>query len=291
MTAAGPSRLGRGLSALLGETQIERESEAPARPARTLAIAEIEPNPHQPRRRFGESELEELAASIRLHGVLQPIVVRPHPKRAGRFEIVAGERRWRAAGKAGLHELPVIVKELTDSETLEIALVENIQRADLNPLDEARAFKSLVEEFGHKQEAIGEHVGKSRAHVANTMRLLNLPTEVQEMIAEGRLTAGQARPLIGNPRAVALAEEALAKGWSARAVEEAVRAGKKKPAPKSPAAKAAEKDADTRALERNVAEALGLEVEIDHKGETGRVLVRYSSLEQLDEICRRLSRR
>ncbi|MEO1039058.1 MAG: ParB/RepB/Spo0J family partition protein [Pseudomonadota bacterium] len=294
--ASRPSRaqergLGRGLSALLGE-----QDEAPASidsgdersGVRALPVELIEANPDQPRRSFGESELDDLAASISDKGVLQPILVRPLPG-ADRFQIVAGERRWRAAQKARLHEVPCIVREFTDRETLEIAIVENVQRADLNAVEEARAFRQLVEAFGHTQEEIARAIGKSRTHVANTLRLLNFPQAIIDHLERGDITAGHARAAASAPDPEALVGRILAEGLSVRATEAEARktSGGGKPRPRS--SPLPEKDADTRALEADLAERLGLDVEIRHDGEAGELRVRYSSLDQLDDLCRRLN--
>lgn len=288
--------LGRGLSALLGEQAEAAASEGGGLEqdgrggVRAIALDLIDPNPDQPRRHFAEDELAELAASIREKGVLQPLLLRPHPSKAERFQIVAGERRWRAAQQARLHDAPCIVREFTDRETLEIAIVENVQRADLNAVEEARAFRQLVENFGHTQDEIARAVGKSRAHIANTMRLLNLPASIIARLERGEITAGHARAAAGASDPEALVERIVAEGLSVRAAEAEARkapggAGKRstgKPAPE-------DKDADTRALEADLAERLGLGVDIRHRGEAGELRIRYSSLDQLDELCRRLS--
>jgi len=292
--------LGRGLSALLGEgeavdaaREMEGASDLESRAAggvRTIPIELIEPNPDQPRKIFNEAELSELAESIAEKGLIQPLLVRPLPGAAERYQIVAGERRWRAAQKARLHEAPCVVRELTDRETLEIAIVENVQRADLNAVEEARALRQLVENFGHTQEDVARAVGKSRAHVANTLRLLALPDRVLDRLAAGEISAGHARAVATAPDPAALVDEIVSKGLSVRAAEALARGasdrterkgGAKPPAP--------QKDADTRALEADLAGRLGLDVEIVNAGERGEVRIRYASLEQLDEICRRLS--
>jgi ParB family chromosome partitioning protein len=292
--------LGRGLSALLGEgeavdaaREMESASGLESRAAggvRTIPVELIEPNPDQPRKTFNEAELAELAESIAEKGLIQPLLVRPLSGPAERYQIVAGERRWRAAQKARLHEAPCVVRELTDRETLEIAIVENVQRADLNAVEEARALRQLVETFGHTQEDVARAVGKSRAHVANTLRLLALPDRVLDRLAAGEISAGHARAVATAPDPAALVDEIVSKGLSVRAAEALARGAsgraERKGGPKPPAA---DKDADTRALEADLAERLGLEVEIAHTGEKGEVRIRYASLEQLDEICRRLS--
>jgi ParB family chromosome partitioning protein len=274
--------LGRGLSALLGEGA----EPAPPRAARQLAVDKLEPSPLQPRRRFDPEELESLAASIRANGILQPILVRRHPAKADRHEIVAGERRWRAAQLAGLHEVPVLERAFADREVLEIALVENVQRRDLSALEEAEGYQRLIAEFGRSQEDLAQEIGKSRVHVANTLRLLKLPEEAKALLAEGSITAGHGRALLAAADPVALARRVVAEDLSVRQTEAlaAERAAPRR-APKTPAPK----DADTRALERDLANALGLEVEIAHAGSGGRVTIRYRSLEQLDEVVRRLN--
>ena len=273
--------LGRGLSALLGEEQETRAANEAPRASRTVPIAYLKPNRFQPRRVFKEDELRELAQSIREKGILQPILVRTIAKDA--FEIVAGERRWRAGQLAKLHEVPVIVREFTDSETLEIAIIENVQRADLNAIEEAGAYQELITRFHHTQEKLADVVGKSRSHIANTLRLLKLPDSVKAMIREGQLTAGHARALIGVDDPERLAREIVAGSLNVRQAERKART------PKQPR-KLRAKDADTKTLEHNLSNSLGMTVEIEHKGERGgMVKIAYKSLEQLDELVRRLS--
>jgi ParB family chromosome partitioning protein len=289
--------LGRGLSALLGEGEaadaVRDAEDASARPGgagvKIIPIELLVPNPDQPRKTFVEAELAELAASIADKGLLQPLLVRPMRGPDERYQIVAGERRWRAAQRAHLHEAPCIVRELTDRETLEIAIVENVQRSDLNPVDEARALKQLVESFGHTQEDVARAVGKSRAHVANMLRLLALPRGVLEKLESGALSAGHARAVATAPDPDALAERIIAEGLSVRATEKLARDVAGRPERKRAASAPETKDADTRALEADLAARLGLDVEIVHVGEKGEVRVRFASLEQLDEVCRRLS--
>jgi ParB family chromosome partitioning protein len=282
--------LGRGLSALMADlgTDLAKEPPpAPRSPDRMMPVEALRPNPDQPRRTFEPSALEELAASLKAKGVIQPLIVRADPTTPGAWQIVAGERRWRAAQKAGLAEVPVIVRDYDDAELLEIAIIENIQRDDLNPIDEGAAYRSLIDRFGHSQEQVATALGKSRSHVANQMRLLQLPSEVQEMLATRRLTAGHARPLIGHPRALDLARRIAERGLSARDAERIAK-GPAKP----PSAKArADKDADTRAIEGELSAALKMAVRIDHgaAGEGGRLTITYKSLEQLDDLLRRLS--
>ncbi|MCR9087950.1 MAG: ParB/RepB/Spo0J family partition protein [Rhodobacteraceae bacterium] len=280
--------LGRGLSALMADVAPEAEqSGAPRRADTTLPIEQIVPNPDQPRRSFNEEALSELSASIREKGVLQPLIVRPYGGEPPVYQIVAGERRWRAAQAAQLHDIPVIVRDFSDTEVLEIAIVENIQRADLNPIDEARGYRQLIERFGHTQEKLGEAMGKSRSHVANALRLMQLPEEVQVMLAEGALSVGHARALITTGDPLALAKQVVARSLSVRETEKLAKASEH---PRSPTSAKAEKDADTKALESDLSAALGMSVTIDHKADSGgQVVIRYKSLEALDELCRVLS--
>lgn len=283
-------KLGRGLSALLGEGDPDFSPGEGARGnAKQVPIEFLRPSPLQPRRNFDETELENLSESIREKGVLQPIIVRPDPTRPNGYEIVAGERRWRASQRAQLHEVPVIVKDLDDGEVLEIALIENIQRADLNPVEEAQGYVQLMERFGHTQDALGKLLGKSRSHVANTIRLLGLPDTVKTMMVEGKLSAGHARTLVATDDPEALADRILALQLSVRDAEALAR-GKSKSAPKRSADKP-EKDPDTRHLEDSVSEALGMRVTVlDRGAKGGEMRISYMTLEQLDEICRRLRR-
>ncbi|MDH7640232.1 ParB/RepB/Spo0J family partition protein [Sphingomonas oryzagri] len=283
-----PSGLGRGLSALLGEVEREQPIEAGetlTEGVRLIAVADIRPHPDQPRRHFDEEKLDELAQSIAERGVLQPIVVR---RIGGGYQIVAGERRWRAAQRARLHEVPALIRDLNDTETLEIAIIENIQRADLNAIEEAEAYQRLVSDFGHTQEALGKLVHKSRSHVTNLLRLLDLPAKVRQEVATGALSMGHARALITAEDPEKLAAEVIKRGLSVRDTERLARtekgprgqrAAKQKPAP----------DADIAALERQLGDMLGLAVKIAHTGEGGTVTLSYSSLDQLDMICQRLS--
>jgi ParB family chromosome partitioning protein len=285
------ARLGRGLSALLGEGDPDfATTEGPRSGSKTVPIEFLRPSSFQPRRHFDETELENLADSIREKGILQPIIVRPDPARPSGFEIVAGERRWRAAQRAQLHEVPVIVKELNDGEVLEIALIENIQRADLNPVEEAQGYVQLMDRFGHTQDALGRIIGKSRTHVSNTIRLLSLPETVKSMLVDGRLSAGHARTLVATEDAEALADRIVALQLSVREAEALTRGKAGKDSTRKHTEKAP-KDADTRALEESVSEALGMRVSVLDKGaKGGEVRVSYMNLEQLDEICRRLRR-
>ncbi len=282
------SRLGRGLAALIGDDEPTLESAQPSG-IRHLPIALLEPNPYQPRHRFAEQDLKDLTESIRAKGVLQPILVRPGGTEADSYQIVAGERRGRAAQAAGLHEVPVMIKELSDTESLEIALIENIQRADLNPIEEAAGYERLMQEFSYTQEQLSDLIGKSRSHVTNTRRLLSLPEPVQSMLIEGDITAGHGRALVGRADAVQLAREIASKGLSVREAEDIGRRADKKPS-SGQGRRGSEKDADTRALENNISDALGLAVAITHRGDRGgEIKVKYKTLEQLDEICRRLA--
>lgn len=295
MSAERTRGLGRGLSALLNDGDGENENTISSKGlsgVRTLPIEQISANPDQPRRQFSEANLTALADSIAEKGVLQPILVRPAPKGDG-YQIVAGERRWRAAQRARLHEIPALVRDLTDRETLEIAIVENVQRADLDPVEEARAYRQLVDRFGHSQDEIARAVSKSRSHVANSMRLLTLPESILTLLANGELSAGHARALIKNPEAEKLAELIVSKGLSVREAEALVKSVDSGRAPETKSGSGPAKDTDTRALEADLANRLGLSVDIRHgKGpgkEAGEIRVRYTTLEQLDDVCRRLS--
>ena len=282
--------LGRGLSALLGEAEEISHAVDPAEGVREIPIELIHRNPEQPRRRFDAAEIAELSESIRDKGVLQPILVRPSPTTPGEYEIVAGERRWRASQQAGLAAIPALVRALDDDRAYEIAIVENVQRTDLNPLEEAQAYAVLVNRFGHTQDQIAQAVGKSRSHVANTMRLAQLPESVQALVMDGRLSAGHARALLTAGNAEALAEQVVGQGLSVRETETLARDGKAA-APKKASGPRRAKDADTEALEADLEDALGLSVDIADRGGAGEVRIRYASLEQLDEICRRLTRK
>ncbi|WP_299964720.1 ParB/RepB/Spo0J family partition protein [uncultured Roseobacter sp.] len=285
--------LGRGLSALMSDVaETERSTSAGQATAdRLIPIEKIAPNPDQPRKRFAEADLKDLAASIREKGVLQPLIVRVvGPER---YEIVAGERRWRAAQLANQHELPVVIRDFTDAEVLEVAIIENIQRADLNPIEEAAGYRQLMERFGHTQEKLAEALGKSRSHIANLMRLLSLPEDVLDFVRQGDLSAGHARALIPATDRVALAQEVIKGGLSVRATEALVKkhiAGDTGPDVRRTAAPVEEKDADTKALEGDLSAALGMKVTLDHApgGEGGRMTLQYKSLDQLDELCRLL---
>ncbi len=285
---AARSRLGRGLAALMGDVGTEAATaEHNPRGPRRLPLAFLRPNPRNPRKAYDGNDLDDLTASIREKGIVQPIVVRTIKGAAEAYEIIAGERRWRAAQKAGLHEVPVVVHEASDKEALELALVENIQRADLNPLEEALGYQQLIDEHQYGQAELATVIGKSRSHIANTLRLLKLPPLVQEYLREGKLTAGHARALITLADPEAAARRIVEAGLSVR---EAEAMGEAAPETKSATGRRARavKDADTLVLEKSLADALGLAVTIAHRGDGGEVRVAYSTLEQLDEVCRRL---
>jgi ParB family chromosome partitioning protein len=291
--AEGRRGLGRGLSALLGESDAESPagSAGEAAGARELPIELIHRNPDQPRRRFAEAEIAELADSIREKGVLQPVLVRPAPGMAGEYQLVAGERRWRAAQQAGLRAMPALIRELDDKQVLEIAIVENVQREDLGPIEESLSYRALIDKFGRTQEEVAQVVGKSRPHVANALRLLNLPAEVQTLLADGQLTAGHARALIGSVNPLGLAREVIARGLNVRDTEALVKRG----APEKKSAsfvtgRRAAKVADTLDLEESLSEVLGLAVDIRDQGGKGELRIQYATLEQLDDLCRRLMR-
>lgn len=284
---AVPKRhLGRGLSALLGGDDGEPPSGAALTNARSVPIEFLHPSKLQPRASFDEERLAQLAQSIREQGVLQPILVRPHRLKKGEFEIVAGERRWRAAQLAQLHEVPIVEKDLADRDTLEIALIENIQRQDLNPIEEARGYRRLIEEFAYTQEGLAERVGKSRPHIANLLRLLELPEIVRALVAEGKLSPGHVRPLMTLPNVIELAQLIIAKGLSVREAERLAAKAKARPR-KAKAPR--DKDADTKALERDLTGRLGLKVDIAFDGKGGSVTIHYKTLEQLDTLIEKLS--
>ena len=282
MMQAQKKRLGRGLAALIGDDTTEEAVMQDIRSLRHMPVELLHASPNNPRKHFAEDDLEDLARSIREKGLLQPLVVRPRAD--GEYEIVAGERRWRAAQKAGIHEIPVLIRELTDGEALEIALIENIQRSDLNPLEEARAYHLLLGQFSYTQQQLAESVGKSRSHIANTLRLLNLPDSVRQQVETGKLTAGHARTLVATDSPAELAEQIIQLGLSVREAETLTREA----APKTRKPKP-EKNADTRALEKSLTEAIGLKVAIDDQGAAGGTLsIAYKSLEQLEDVCKRL---
>jgi ParB family transcriptional regulator, chromosome partitioning protein len=282
------SRLGRGLAALIGDAGDENAAIERARGQRRVPIEFLRPNPRNPRRHFNDAELDELSASIRAKGILQPILVRTVTGTPDAFEIIAGERRWRAAQRAGLHDVPVLLLEIGDKEALEIAIIENVQRADLNPLEEAMGYDSLIEQFSYPQAELAKIVGKSRSHIANTLRLMKLPESVKRHLAEGRLTAGHARALLGSDNPEALAKSIIEKGLNVRDVEALAGAqaeARGKTAKRRPRGS---KSADVRALERKLSEILGLQVEINHRASGGDLRIRYKTLEQLDGVCRKL---
>ena len=283
--------LGRGLSALMADIADEPErTEVPSGMSDAMVpVEKIEPNPGQPRKQFDRDALSELAASIREKGIIQPLIVRKAASADGTYQIVAGERRWRAAQMAQVHEVPVIVRDLSDEEVLEIAIIENIQRADLNPVDEAAGYRQLMERFGHTQEKLAEAMGKSRSHIANSMRLLTLPMDVQDMLSSGKLSAGHARALITAEDPSELARLVVKQGLSVRQTEKLAKGPavtKTKPVAKAPA-----KDTDTRMLEQDLSAAIGMKVVLDIAPgtEEGTMLIKYASLDQLDELCRKLT--
>ena len=286
--------LGRGLAALFGEEEEGFGGLDEIGSAKEVPIEQIHPNANQPRRNFTEEALEELSASIRSNGVLQPILVRRHGQRAGEYEIVAGERRWRAAQRAQLHQVPVVVRDIDDGQALELALVENLQREDLSALEEADAYHHLIERFDYTQEALAKDLGKSRSHIANTLRLRGLPEAVKTLLEQGELRAGHARALLSAEDPEALAHKIVKKRLSVRQVERLIQQEKspnvaKARRPKSMPKRHADKDPDTIALERDLSDMLGLKVTIDFHEEGGALTIRYQTLEQLDDVLRRLN--
>jgi ParB family chromosome partitioning protein len=280
-----PRGLGRGLSALIGEEAVPTRGEARARASRSVPTAFLRPNRLQPRKHFAEEDLNDLAQSVKEKGILQPILVRPVAGDPNAFEIVAGERRWRAAQLAKLHEVPVIVREMSDGEALELAIIENVQRSDLNAIEEAAAYHQLIDRFAYTQDKLASEVGKSRSHVANTLRLLKLPESVKAMVRDGRLTAGHARTLIGLADPEARAHEILAGALNVREAEQRSH-NRKERTHKRPVS-----DPNTKSLESSVSKMLGLKVQIIHKGDKGGELrIFYKSLEQLDDLIRRLKK-
>src|ERR1700683_4867037 len=276
----------------MGDVGAESAVERP-RGQRKIPTSSLQPNPRNPRRAFSDAELDELAASSRDRAIIQPIVARPVRGLPDAYEIIAGERRWRAAQRASLHDVPVVIIEATDGEALQLAIIENVQRADLNALEEAEGYRALIRDFSHSQDDVARMVGKSRRHVANTLRLQTLPDGVKEHIHSGRLNAGQARALVGHHDAERLADEIVARGLNTRQVEEIAReTGTQKGQQQKSGHKAhAAKNADTLALEKRLAEALGLAVSVDNRSRGGRLTIRYRSLDQLDEVVRRLERK
>ncbi len=305
-TTTKPKGLGKGLSALISENYVQPAATAPAAPRKsedaaggvyTLAVTKLHTGKYQPRTQFDDSTLAELAESIRKNGIMQPIIVRPSPRHSGAYEIVAGERRWRAAQLAALEEVPVIIREIPDKQALELALVENVQRQDLTPLEEAQGYQRLIEEFQYTQEELSSTVGKSRSHVANLLRLLSLPDEIKTMLDKGQLAMGHARALIGIPNAVELARDIVRKGMNVRQAEQASRTAQgqeKRSAPRAGSgggayrAPTGPKDPDIIALEETLSENLGLKVAIYDRGQSGELVISYESLSQLDEILRKL---
>ncbi len=284
--------LGRGLSALMADVAAETEAKSSDKPRpaeQSVPIEKVQPNPDQPRQAFAKEALDELAASIKEKGIIQPLIVR---RKGSGYEIVAGERRWRAAQQAQLHEVPVIIRDFTDTEVLEVAIIENIQRADLNPVEEAAGYKQLMERFGHTQEKLAEAMGKSRSHIANLMRLLTLPEAVQSMLRDNSLTAGHARALITADDPLNLAQQVVQRGLSVRETEKLAKAGMEKQPAKKAKRLVQEKDADTKALEGDLSATIGMKVQIDHAAgqESGVLTVRYSNLDDLDTLCQLLSR-
>ena len=282
---SGNPRLGKGLAALMGDMPTRAEAAAPHTGVRSLAIEALEPGPFQPRSSFNAESLAELVDSIRAQGVLQPLLARSHPARSGQYQIIAGERRWRAAQQAGLHEVPVLLRELSDADAMAASLVENLQRQDLNPIEEAEGFRRLQDEFGLTQEQLGQAVGKSRSHVANIMRLLQLPPSVRRDVQEGRLTSGHARALLSHPDPEQAARQVISRGLNVRQTE-ALSASR--PA-EAPAPKERVRDPETDALQRDLSEQLGLTVQISFDGKGGTVSLKYRNLDQLDSLIALLS--
>ncbi len=292
MAAKKNRGLGRGLSALMADIQEPEADQSRAETRRadlSIPIERVHPNPDQPRRAFTQEALEELSASIREKGIIQPLIVRPDPANDGEYQIVAGERRWRAAQMAQLHEVPAIIREFDDTEVLEVAIIENIQRADLNPIEEAMGYRQLMDRFSHTQDRLAEAMGKSRSHIANLMRLLNLPEDVQEHLRRGDLSAGHARALVGHENASDIARQVISNGLSVREVEKLMRAsGESRTSRRSVPQP---KDADTKALEGDLSAAIGMKVTIDHDAAQGggRVSIQYRDLTQLDDLLRLLN--
>ncbi len=289
---ADHSRLGRGLASLIGDVGDENAAD-PARKPRKAPIENLKPNPRNPRRDFSETELNELATSIKERGIIQPIVVRQWPGEAGAYEIIAGERRWRAGQRAGLHEVPIAIVEATDTQSLEFAIIENVQRADLNPIEEAQGYVALMEQCNRTQDEVAQIVGKSRPYVANLVRLLKLSDPVKTLVRKGEISAGHARLLLGQPNALEIAHEIIEKKLSVRQIEQEMREDGARQAravarefrgPIQPSGK----DANTRALERRVSDSLGLEVSIEHRGSGGVLHIKYRDLDQLDGVLRKL---
>ena len=288
---ADHSRLGRGLAALIGDVGDETPVADSGRKPRRAPIENLQPNPRNPRRLFTDDELDELAGSIRERGIIQPIVARA--LKGDNFEIIAGERRWRAAQRAGLHDVPIAVVEANDAQSLEYAIIENVQRTDLNPIEEATGYLALMDDFNRTQEEVAQIVGKSRPHIANTIRLLKLSEPVKQLVRTGKISAGHARLLVGQPNAELIAHEIIDNGWSVRDLEADMRkdvAGQLRDMRREAKGFVVNipKDADTRALERRLSNALGLDVSVDHRGESGTLRIKYRNLEQLDAVLKKL---
>jgi ParB family chromosome partitioning protein len=288
---ADHSRLGRGLAALIGDVGDETGVADSGRKPRRAPIENLQPNPRNPRRLFTDDELDELAGSIRERGIIQPIVVRA--LKGDSFEIIAGERRWRAAQRAGLHDVPIAVVEANDAQSLEYAIIENVQRADLNPIEEGTGYLALMDDFNRTQEEVAQIVGKSRPHIANTIRLLKLSEPVKQLVRAGKISAGHARLLVGQPNAELIAHEIIDNGWSVRDLEADMRkdvANQLRDMRREAKGFVVNipKDADTRALERRLSDALGLDVSVDHRGESGTLRIKYRNLEQLDAVLKKL---
>ena len=275
--------LGRGLSSLMGDVKTTLNKNESSNQETKISIAKLKPSPSQPRRLFDKNSINELAESIRSKGLVQPILVRPSPTETGAYEIIAGERRWRAAQIAQLHEVPAVIRQLDDIESLEIAIIENVQRSDLSPIEEAAGYKRLIENHGHTQEVLAEIVGKSRSHIANIIRLLGLPQSIQDMISEGKISSGHARAIMNSAFPEQLAEKIVSENLSVRAAEDLAK--QKKPGVK----KVKLKDPDTIDLENNLTATLGLNVLIDHKGKKGgSIKIEYKTLDQLESVTRKL---
>lgn len=282
------SRLGRGLAALMGDVDAETRPTERSRHHRRVPIEYLKPNPRNPRRSFSDADLEELAASIKQRGVIQPVLVRPIADSNDAYEIIAGERRWRAAQRAGLHEIPIVPVEATDAEALELAIIENVQRTDLNALEEAGGYQRLASEYGHSHEAIAHMVGKSRSHVSNTMRLLKLPETVKAYISAGEISAGAARMLVAASDPEGMARQIVERGLNVLQVEALAKERARKPV--KSAASGANKSADTAALERRISDTLGLTVTLAERGNSGVLHIHYRSLDQLEDVVRRLEK-
>jgi len=286
---ADHSRLGRGLAALIGDVGEETSVADSGRKPRRAPIENLRPNPRNPRRLFTDAELDELSDSIRERGIIQPIVVRA--LQGDNFEIIAGERRWRAAQRAGLHDVPIAIIEANDAQSLEFAIIENVQRADLNPIEEASGYLALMDDFNRTQDEVAQIVGKSRPHIANTLRLLKLSEPVKQLVRSGKISAGHARLLVGQPNAEQIAQDIVDKGLSVRQLEADMRkesVTELRDAVREAKGSSATKDPDTRALEKRLSDALGLDVSVDHRGEGGTLRIKYRNLEQLDAVLRKL---